>query len=144
MHSTKRKDFDSYFIDIANVIAERATCKRLKVGAVIVKNNRIVATGYNGSIHGHPHCEDEGCLLNDQGRCIRCIHAEMNAILHANRDDLKEATLYVTHECCENCSKHLAQAGIKRIVYVNEYKNLYNQYFLKDIQVEQYNPKEVT
>jgi dCMP deaminase len=133
-----RKDWDAYFIEIAKVTAERATCNRLKVGAVIVKDNKIVSTGYNGSIHGHDHCTDVGCLLNDEGRCIRTIHAEMNALLHADRDKLKGATIYITHEPCESCSKHIAQAGIKRVVYLHPYKNKWNQYFFKNMEVMQY------
>jgi dCMP deaminase len=133
-----RKDWDAYFMEIAKVTAERATCNRLKVGAVIVNHNKIVSTGYNGSIHGHDHCTEVGCLLNEQGRCIRTIHAEMNAILHADRDKLEGATIYVTHEPCELCSKLIAQAGIKRVVYLEPYNNKWNQYFLKDLEVIQY------
>ena len=132
-----RKSWDEYFLEIAEVVATRATCERLKVGCVLVQNKNIISTGYNGSIHGHPHCIDEGvgCLLNDEGRCIRTIHAEENAVLHANREDLQGATAYVTHLCCEKCSKTLAQAGIARIVYRHHYENKYNQHFLQDIEL---------
>lgn len=134
-----RKSWDQYFLDIAEVVATRATCERLQVGCVIVKDKNIVSTGYNGSIHGHPHCTDEGvgCLLNDEGRCIRTIHAEENAVLHANRESLKGSTAYVTHLCCEKCSKTLAQAGIKRIVYRHHYDNKYNKHFLSNIELVQ-------
>ncbi|WP_026092496.1 deoxycytidylate deaminase [Calidifontibacillus oryziterrae] len=130
-----RKNWDKYFLDIAREVATRSTCPRLSVGCVIVKEKHIISTGYNGSIHGHDHCEDVGCLINEQGRCIRTIHAEVNAVLHAERDDLKGATAYVTHEPCENCAKTLAQSGIKKIVFENAYENKWNQYFLKDIEV---------
>jgi dCMP deaminase len=130
----QRKDWDSYWMAITEMVAERSTCNRLKVGAVITLNNRCVATGYNGSIHGHEHCTDVGCLLNEQGRCIRTIHAEVNAILHARRDELQGATAYVSHEPCENCTKLLAQAGIKRVVFKNPYPNKYNHHFNKDIE----------
>lgn len=133
-----RQSWDSYFMKMAEDAAERATCSRLKVGAVITKDNRIVNTGYNGSIHGHDHCIDEGCLLNDEGRCIRTIHAEMNAILHSNRRDLKDATIYVTHEPCESCSKHIAQVGIKRVIYKYPYKNKWNKNFFTGMEVKQY------
>ncbi|MEK4028744.1 MULTISPECIES: cytidine/deoxycytidylate deaminase family protein [Bacillaceae] len=130
-----RKSWDEYFLDIAEVVSTRSTCNRLHVGCVIVKDKHIIATGYNGSIHGHDHCDEEGCLLSDEKRCIRCLHAELNAVLHAERDKLKEAAAYVTHEPCENCAKTLAQAGIKKIVYRNAYPNKWNQHFLKDIEV---------
>jgi dCMP deaminase len=130
----QRKDWDSYFLDIAEQVATRSTCNRLQVGCVIVNDKRIVSTGYNGSIHGHEHCTDVGCLLNEQGRCIRTIHAEVNAILHARRDELQGATAYVTHSPCENCTKLLAQAGIKRVVFKNPYSNKYNHYFVKDME----------
>lgn len=131
----KRISWDEYFLQMAEHAATRATCNRLKVGCVIVKNRHIVSTGYNGSIHGHAHCEGEGCLLNDEGRCIRTVHAEENAVLHADRDDLVGATAYITHESCEKCAKTLAQAGIARIVFRNPYPNKWNEHFLKGIEV---------
>lgn len=130
-----RKNWDDYFLDIAEVVATRATCTRLHVGCVIVKDKHIVSTGFNGSIHGHEHCEEVGCLLNDEGRCIRTLHAEENAVLHADRYLLKGATAYITHESCEKCAKTLAQSGIARIVFRNPYKNKWNEHFLKDIEV---------
>lgn len=137
-----RKSWDAYFMEIAEATAERGTCNRLKVGAVVTKDNMIVGTGYNGSIAKHEHCIDVGCLKNDQGRCIRTIHAEANAILHTHRRDLQGATIYVTHEPCENCSKMIAQAGIKRIVYGESYDNPYNHYFLKDLEVVKFESVE--
>jgi dCMP deaminase len=132
-----RTSWDEYFLNIADVVATRATCTRLKVGCVLVKDKNILSTGYNGSIHGHPHCIDDGvgCLLNDEGRCIRTIHAEENAVLHADRENLKGSTAYVTHLCCEKCSKTLAQAGIDKIVYRNHYENKYNENFLQGIEL---------
>ena len=122
-------------MEISEVVSSRSTCPRLQVGCVVVNKNRIVSTGYNGSIHGLAHCEDEGCLLNEQGRCIRCVHAEENAVLHSERDNLMGATVYVTHEPCEKCSKTLAQAGIKRIVYKHGYANKWNKFFWENIEV---------
>lgn len=133
----KRKDWDLYFMDIAEKVAERSTCDRLSVGCVIVKNRRIVSTGYNGSISGTEHCDDVGHLYNDQGRCIRTIHAEQNAILFAERDELKGATVYCTHQPCENCAKLLVQAGVKRIVYKHEYRNKDSEYFLNMVEAKQ-------
>jgi len=130
-----RKSWDEYFLDIADVVATRSTCNKLAVGCVIVKDKMIVSTGYNGSVHGHEHCTDVGCLLNEEGRCIRTIHAEQNAIIHARRDELQEATAYVTHEPCETCSKLLNQAGIIRIVFRNSYKNERNRIFLQGVEI---------
>ncbi|RSK27915.1 cell division protein DedD [Bacillus sp. HMF5848] len=130
-----RKSWDEYFLDIASAVATRSTCPRLNVGCVVVKDKHIVSTGYNGSIHGHEHCEEVGCLINEQGRCIRTLHAEENAVIHAERHDLRGATAYVTHEPCEKCAKTLAQAGIIRIVYRDSYPNPYNELFLKNIEV---------
>lgn len=134
-----RKSWDEYFMEIAEVVATRATCTRLQVGCVIVKNKNILSTGYNGSVHGHPHCTDEGigCLLNDEGRCIRTIHAEENAVLHADREELQGATAYITHESCEKCAKTLAQAGISKIVFRNPYANKWNSHFLRNVEVVQ-------
>lgn len=77
MCRTKRPDWDEFFLEVAETYAKRGTCERLKVGSVIVKNNKQVGQGYNGSIQGHEHCSDEGvgCLLNEEGRCIRTLHA---------------------------------------------------------------------
>jgi dCMP deaminase len=135
--SKGRKSWDHYFLEIAEVVASRSTCPRLHVGCVIVKNRHIVSTGYNGSIHGHEHCEDIGCLIDPNGRCIRTLHAEENAVLHAERESLQDATAYITHEPCEKCAKTLAQAGVKRIIFANGYPNQWNKHFLKGIEVLQ-------
>lgn len=138
-----RKNWDSYFLDIADKVAERSTCDRLNVGCVIVKDKLIVSTGYNGSIRGQDHCSEAGHLHNEQGRCIRTIHAEQNAIIFASRDELQGATAYVTHEPCETCSKLLIQAGITRIVFKHPYKNSNNQNFVKDVAWEHLEQEEV-
>lgn len=90
-----RPDWDLYFIIIAKDIAMRSTCKRAAVGAVIVRDNIILATGYNGAPAGEPHCTDVGCIMEDE-HCKRAIHAEINALNHAarNRVSLEGATLY--------------------------------------------------
>lgn len=130
----QRKSWDEYFLDIADEVSTRSTCNRLSVGCVIVKDKRIISTGYNGSIHGMGHCDDIGHLYNDQGRCIQTIHSEQNAILHANRLDLVGSTAYVTHYPCENCAKLLVQSGVKRVVYRNPYENKHSQFFLSNIE----------
>lgn len=138
---TREKSWDEYYLDIAAVVASRSTCDRLHVGCVIVKNNKIISTGFNGSIHGHPHCDDEGHLLNEQGRCVRTIHAEENAILHAEREDLMGATAYVTHEPCEYCTRSLNQAGIKKVIFESPYPNKYNELFIEPMEWIHYRRK---
>jgi dCMP deaminase len=119
-----RKSWDNYFIDMAVLASERATCERLKVGAVLVKDKRIIATGYNGSPAELPHCIEEGCHVV-KGHCIRTIHAEQNALFQCSKYGASSegATCYVTHAPCLLCSKSLIQSGIKEIVYLNDYKN---------------------
>lgn len=134
-----RQSWNEYFMSIAQLASERATCKRLKVGCVIVRNNRIISQGYNGSIKGHLHCTDAGCLMHEGG-CKRCIHAEMNAIIDcANRGvSCDGAEVYVTHQPCPDCTKALNQAGIKTIYYQHEYKHRYKNNFslgMKLIQI---------
>lgn len=132
-----RISWDQYFLKIAQEVSERSTCDRLHVGCVIVKDNMIVSTGYNGSIKGHDHCDDVGHLYNNEGRCIRTIHAEQNAIIFA-KESLEGCTAYVTHEPCETCTKLLLQAGIVKIVFKHKYDNKYNKNFIKDIEFIHY------
>ncbi|MHC3584209.1 deoxycytidylate deaminase [Streptococcus suis] len=131
--STNRLAWDEYFAAQALLIANRATCKRAKVGAVLVKDNKVIATGYNGSVSGTEHCLVQECLMID-GHCARTLHAEVNAILQgAERGIPKGFTAYVTHFPCLNCSKQLLQVGCKRVVYINEYRmDDYAQYLYKE------------
>lgn len=119
-----RESWDHYFMKLAGNVAERSTCERATVGAVLVRDHRIIATGYNGSISGDPHCDDAGHLMRD-GHCIRTLHAEMNAILQCalNGVSTRGATVYVTFFPCLNCTKALIQAGVARIYYANDYRN---------------------
>ena len=121
---TKNRDKDLYFMRMASVASTLATCPRKSVGAVIVRNKRIVATGYNGSIGGQPHCEDAGCMMED-GHCIRTIHSEANAILQAARTgmNIEGCAIYVTASPCFNCFKLIAGAGLKRIVFGELYRD---------------------
>ena len=118
-----RPTWDNYFIKIAATVAERSTCNRAHVGAVLVRDKRILTTGFNGSPSGLPHCDTAGHLLVD-GHCIRTIHAETNAIIQAALHGVstKGATCYVTHFPCINCTKTLINAGVTRIVYSNDYR----------------------
>ena len=122
----KRLAWDEYFAAQALLIANRSTCKRAKVGAVLVKDNKVISTGYNGSVSGTEHCIDHDCLVIE-GHCVRTLHAEVNAILQgAERGVPKGFTEYVTHFPCLNCTKSIIQAGIKEICYANDYRN--NEY----------------
>lgn len=115
-----RKSWDRYFSDLAYSVSERATCTRRRVGAVIVKNNRIISTGYNGAPRNLPHCIDEQCQLIN-GHCNRCVHAEANAIIEAAPFERDGSTIYITDFPCENCAKLILNSGIIRVVYEREY-----------------------
>ena len=120
----KRIDWDDYFMQIAKVVATRATCDRKHVGAVITRDRNILATGYNGSLPGQHHCGDVGHLMED-GHCVRTNHAEANAICQAAKNGvrLEGATIYVTASPCWPCFKLIASADIKRIVFGELYRD---------------------
>lgn len=120
----ERISWDQYFMAQSHLLALRSTCTRLMVGATVVRDNRIIAGGYNGSIAGGVHCIDEGCYVIDN-HCVRTIHAEMNALLQCAKFGVPTdgAEIYVTHFPCLQCCKALIQAGIKSIYYAEAYKN---------------------
>lgn len=130
-----RIKWDQYFMMQAVLLASRSTCERLSVGAVIVRDKRIIAGGYNGSVAGDDHCIDVGCYLVD-GHCVRTIHAEMNAILQCAKfgESTDGAEIYVTDFPCLQCTKMLLQAGIKKINYLRNYHN--DDYAQKLIQLK--------
>ena len=109
---------------IAVEVSSRATCDRKHVGAVIVRDKSILATGYNGSIRGLSHCDEDGHMMED-GHCVRTIHAEANAIIQAARNGVRieGATVYVTASPCWGCFKMIANAGISRIVFGELYRD---------------------
>lgn len=111
-------------MNIAHVVATRSTCSRKHVGTVIVRDRTILSTGYNGSIRGTPHCDEVGHMMVD-GHCVRTIHAEMNAIIQAakNGTSIDGATFYVTASPCWNCFKAIANAGIRKIVFGEFYRD---------------------
>lgn len=117
-----RKPWDAYFIEMASLVATRSTCNRKQVGAVIVREKRTIASGYNGSVAGDVHCIDVGCKVVD-GHCIRTVHAESNAILQCAKFGVstRDADLYVTHFPCLQCTKQIIQAGIAKVIYAEEY-----------------------
>jgi dCMP deaminase len=119
---SKRPAWDIYFLKLAMLVSERATCPRMHCGCVLVRDKRILSTGYNGSIPGDGHCEDVGCMIVDN-HCVRTIHAEMNAILQCSTHGISTegATAYITNMPCTNCAKSLITAGIKEIVIFSDY-----------------------
>jgi dCMP deaminase len=135
-----RPSWHEYFLMLAKLVSVRSTCNSRKIGAVIVRNNRILATGYNGAVHGAPHCIDRGpdfCLrrsigAHDADKYNYCLssHAEVNAIDQAARfgTPLQDAVLYCTLEPCNWCFKQLIQAGIREI-YFEEYYDSKNKEF---------------
>lgn len=131
-----RPSWDEYFLNIAREVAHRSTCERAHVGAVIVKNKRILTTGYNGSPRGLPHCTEVGCLM-DNGHCIRTLHAEQNAIIQAALHGVSTdgSSIYVTHQPCFLCAKTIINAGIGRIVYDNQYPDDLSRQFLQEAGV---------
>lgn len=129
----KRPDWDEYFLKLAMLASERATCPRMHCGCVLVKDKRVVSTGYNGSIPGDEHCEEVGCLVVDN-HCVRTVHAEMNAIVQAAKRGhaIDGATAYVTNMPCTSCAKALITAGIKRVVVFSDYHDtLATEFFAK-------------
>lgn len=121
---TERLSWDDYFMSIARMVSGRSTCPRKSVGAVIVRDHTILSTGYNGSIRGLGHCDQEGCMMEDD-HCVATIHAEANAIIQAARNGvmLDGAECYVTASPCWNCFKMLANTGVRRIVYGEFYRD---------------------
>jgi dCMP deaminase len=127
-----RLTWHQYFMTITRTVAERSTCNRAKVGAVIVRDKNILATGYNGAPAGMPHCIEVGCLIyqsktpngDTEENCFRTIHAEINAIAQAakNGSSIKDASIYITHTPCIHCLKVLVNTGIKNIYYEIPYK----------------------
>jgi dCMP deaminase len=135
-----RPSWEEYFLGIAQVVAQRSTCDRAYVGCVLVRDKRILTTGYNGSPSSLEHCDDVGHLLFD-GHCIRTLHAEQNAIIQAALHGVstKGAECFVTHHPCVICAKMLINAGVWRVVYLHDYANARGDEFFRwaKIQVEQ-------
>ena len=126
-----RKSWNEYFMEITDLVASRSTCDRAFVGCLLVNDdNRIVSSGYNGSISSMPHCDEIGHTMRD-GHCIATIHAEINALIYCAKEGIsvKNCTAYVTHFPCLNCTKALIQAGIKQIYYKHDYR--VDEYALK-------------
>lgn len=140
-----RPCWDEYFMTLVEDVKERSTCLRRQVGALIVKENRILATGYNGAPTGCTHCEQSGCLREklhipsgQRHELCRALHAEQNAFLQASKYGIavQGATLYVTTQPCSLCAKMIINAGIVKVVFKGEYPDELSLELLKEAKIE--------
>jgi len=148
-----RPTLDEYFMEIAEVVAKRTTCLRNKVGAVIVRDKRILATGYNGAPRNLEHCLDIGCIRQQQNiesgtrhELCRAVHAEQNVIIQSalHGVSVENATLYCTHQPCVLCAKMIINSRIIRVVYANPYPDNEAIKFFKSagVEVVSFKPRE--
>lgn len=137
MNKNQRPSWDEYFLKLAMLASERSTCPRMHCGCVFVKDRFVLATGYNGSLPGHPHCDDVGCLVVDN-HCVRTNHAEMNALTQAaiHGVNIKGATAYITNMSCTTCAKALIASGIKRVVVFSDFHDTLATQFYTESGVE--------
>lgn len=140
-----RPTWDEYFLGIADLISKRSTCLRRSVGAVLVKDKRILATGYNGAPSGIAHCSVTGCIREklkvpsgERHELCRGLHGEQNAFLQAalHGTSLKGATLYSTTQPCIICAKMIINAGIKEIIIKGDYPDKMAKKFLREAKVK--------
>jgi len=140
-----RPSWEEYFLEVAGLVAKRATCLRRRVGAVLVKDKRILATGYNGAPRGLTHCLDIGCLREklkvpsgQRHELCRALHAEQNALIQASLYGIsvKDSTLYSTNQPCIICAKMLINAGIKEIVIREGYPDKMAMDFLRQAKIK--------
>ncbi|NLD73412.1 MAG: cytidine deaminase [Chloroflexi bacterium] len=140
-----RPSWDEYFMQIARDVGTRSTCLRRHVSAVIVREKRILSTGYNGAPRGMPHCEDVGCLREQLGipsgqrqEICRGLHAEQNAIIQAalHGVSVDGATIYCTHQPCITCAKMIINSGIVRVVCANTYPDDFSRDMLEEASVQ--------
>jgi len=145
MTDNVRPAWDTYFMEISCLVAKRSTCMRRKVGAIVVKDRRILATGYNGAPSNVRHCSEVGCLREQLGvpsgerhELCRGIHAEQNAIIQAayHGVSINKATLFCTNLPCSICAKMIINAGIERIVYQSGYADPLSAEMLTEADVE--------
>ncbi len=142
----KRPNWDDYFMSITELVSSRSTCLRRKVGAIIVKEKRILTTGYNGPPQGVKHCDELGGCLRDKlnvpsgerMELSRAVHAEQNAIIQAAKYgiDINGGTMYVTNHPCFICAKMIINAGIKTIIYKEGYPDEFAKEILKEAGIE--------
>ncbi len=140
-----RPGWDEYFLEVAHLVAKRATCLRRSVGAVLVKDKRILATGYNGAPAGLRHCVDVGCIRQrlkipsgERHELCRALHAEQNALIQASLYGIsvKGSTIYATCQPCVICVKMLINAGIKEIIVTDGYPDKMALDFLKEAKIK--------
>ncbi len=141
----KRPSWDEYFLQMADMVAARSTCLRRAVGAVIVKDKRILATGYNGAPRNVPHCTDDTCIrkkLNipsgERHELCRGVHAEQNAIIQAAYYgvSINGSDIYITTQPCIICTKMLINSGVKRFVYKNPYNDVMALEMIKEAGID--------
>lgn len=146
MSKLDRISWDDTFMEIAEIVAKRSTCLRRQVGAVLVQDNHIIATGYNGSPKGVSHCEELGGCLREKlnvpsgqrAELCRAVHAEENSVIQCATKNTSTvgATIYVTASPCSMCMKTLINAGIKRIVAKEKYPDELSMELLKETNIE--------
>jgi dCMP deaminase len=136
-----RPSWPDYFMELTEVVAKRSTCLRRQVGALIVKDRQVLATGYNGAPTDLPHCSEVGCIREEEDvpsgqrhELCRGLHAEQNAIIQAalHGTSVEEATLYCTHQPCILCSKMIINAGIEKIIFKGSYPDQLAEQMLKE------------
>jgi dCMP deaminase len=141
----QRPSWDEYFMDITRLVARRSTCMRRQVGAIMVKEKNILATGYNGTPTGITHCDITGCLREqlkvpsgERHELCRGLHAEQNAIIQAARHgtNIADCTLYCTNSPCIICAKMLINAGVCRIIYLEGYPDQLSMAMLDEAGIE--------
>jgi len=140
-----RPDWDNYFMEIARIVSKRSTCIRRHVGAVIVKDKRILSTGYNGAPKGLKHCMDSGCLREkmniasgERHELCRGLHAEQNAIIQAalHGVSINGAEIYSTHLPCSICMKMIINAGITKVTYLDGYPDELSVELIKESNIK--------
>lgn len=143
--TAERPTWDEYFVSIANNVRERSTCLRRRVGAIVVKDRRILSTGYNGAPSGFKHCSEVGCLrereevpAGERHELCRGVHAEQNAIVQAAAFgvSIRDSTLYCTHFPCTLCAKLIINAGIRRVVVASDYPDELSKSLLREANIE--------
>ena len=140
-----RPSWDEYFLEIASLVSKRSTCLRRKVGALVVKDRRILATGYNGTPSGIKHCSQTGCLREkmkipsgERHELCRGLHAEQNVLLQASLYgvSLKGSMIYVTNQPCIICAKMIINAGIGEVVMADHYPDVMAMSFLREAKIK--------
>lgn len=143
--SPKRPSWNKYFLEMTQLISKRSTCLRRHIGAVAVRDKRILATGYNGAPSGLAHCTDIGCIrqkLNipsgQRQELCRGLHAEQNVIIQAvlHKVDLKGSILYVTNQPCVTCTKMLISVGVKEIIILEGYPDELARRMFKEVKIK--------